>query len=69
MGVVYVRQIEDRYMGKHDRGYAPILDPPDPPSEIDSIRLLIQWIIVVVITGGFIVTLKDRKGPLTPRKT
>ena len=30
-------------------------------SEIEFSKLFVQWVIVAVITGGFIVTLKDRK--------
>lgn len=31
------------------------------PSDIGFGKLFIQWVIVAVITGGFIVTLKDKK--------
>jgi hypothetical protein len=54
-------------------GYTSIFEPPQPTSEseawrrwtsmrIDFSRLLIQWVIVTVVTGGAIITLRDRDG-------
>ncbi|MHC4642692.1 MAG: hypothetical protein ACYS32_13685 [Planctomycetota bacterium] len=49
-------------------GYHCILYPPEPRVvslregiRIDILRLLVQWAIVSVITGGLIVTFKDKK--------
>ena len=53
-------------------GYWPIYGPPKPEgagTEIDFSRLLIQWIMVALVTGGTIVTLKDKKSPLPPSKS
>ena len=66
---VQMHEVEGPYKGKYDKGYSPIFAPPKSPAEIDISRLLIQWFIVAVIAAGAIVTLKDKKGPIIPRKT
>jgi hypothetical protein len=53
-------------------GYHPIFYPPPPEVEnwpvygvrIDFVRLLIQWIIVGLLTGGLVLFLRERKSPL-----
>ena len=43
------------------RGYGFILIPPEKYCHINTSRLYVQWIMVAVATGGFIVTFKDKK--------
>ena len=31
------------------------------PREIDAVRLCVQWAMVVIVTSGFLVILKDKK--------
>ncbi len=53
---------------KKNAGYSCILFPPPPKGvglrygiSLDVSRLCVQWVIVAVVTGGLIVTLKDKK--------
>lgn len=61
-----------RLQSRRDVGYKFILTPVEievPPAvdtspvvaSIDITRLCVQWVIVTVITGGFIVTFRDKK--------
>jgi len=43
------------------RGYGFILIPPEKYCHINTSRLYVQWIMVAVVTGGFLVTFKDKK--------
>jgi len=43
------------------QGYGFILIPPEKYCHINTSRLYVQWIMVAVVTGGFIVTFKDKK--------
>ena len=49
-------------------GYHCILYPPEPSEvygrtgiRIDILRLLVQWAIIAVVTGGLVYTFKDKK--------
>ena len=42
-------------------GYAFILSRPREICHIETTLLLVQWIMVAVVTGGLIITFKDRK--------
>jgi hypothetical protein len=42
-------------------GYDFILAPPEIYCHINTPRLYVQWIMVAVITCGFVVTLADKK--------
>lgn len=52
-------------LSPNNAGYNFILNPPEAKrsefSGLNSSRLLVQWIMVAVITGGFIVTFKSKK--------
>ena len=43
------------------QGYSFIGAPPQPTSRIDKSRLFVQWITVVVATGGLAFIFKDNK--------
>lgn len=42
-------------------GYAPIFLPPAYALSVDASRLFLQWGIVALVTGGFIVTFRKPK--------
>jgi hypothetical protein len=41
------------------QGYGFILRPPHPIANVDSVRLLVQWVGVCIVTGGIVWVLKD----------
>jgi len=41
------------------RGYDFILIPPEEYCHINTSRLYVQWIMVVLITGGLLITIKS----------
>jgi len=53
---------------RENAGYNCILTPPQPKEDIapygiilDIPRLCLQWVIIAIVTGGLIVTFKDKK--------
>ncbi len=61
----YIKPVpSNRLVLDSDAGYAPIFKPPPHGSAfgtiIDIRRLAVQWIIVVIFFGGFVVTFKSK---------